>query len=242
MRRQIGKLSGLSRLMGQLINNYKQQDYSIQLDAELFDGDMVTVAGDLNQLGHILQAAQQQRSDMSRRVEACVQELYASMQDLGQHVSDQERLAHSAGDTTNTLRQGAEQAAGNARRLADASSRIRGVVEVIQQIADQTNLLALNAAIEAARAGEMGRGFAVVADEVRKLAEKSRKSAGEIGLDIATLATNIGNVANEIEHQSKEVNTISSMLGEIMNLTDGTSSTAQQTRAIADTLKQMTEG
>ncbi len=242
MRRQIGKLSGLSRLMGQLINTYKQQDYSVQLDAELFDGDMVGVASDLNQLGHILQAAQQQRSDMSRRVESCVQELYASMQNLGQHVSDQERLVHSAGDTTTTLRQGAEQAADNARRLADASSRIRGVVEIIQQIADQTNLLALNAAIEAARAGEMGRGFAVVADEVRKLAEKSRKSAGEIGLDIASLATNIGNVANEIEHQSREVNTISGMLAEIMSLTDGTSSTAQQTRVIADSLKQLTEG
>jgi methyl-accepting chemotaxis protein len=44
--------------------------------------------------------------------------------------------------------------------LADASGRIQGVAEVIQQIADQTNLLALNAAIEAARAGEAGRGFA----------------------------------------------------------------------------------
>ncbi len=88
----------------------------------------------------------------------------------------------------------------------------------------------------------MGRGFAVVADEVRKLAEKSRKSAGEIGLDIATLATNIGNVANEIEHQSQEVNTISGMLGEIMSLTDGTSITAQQTRVIADSLNQLTEG
>ena len=242
MRRQIGKLSGLSRLMGQLINNYKRQDYTVQLDADLFEGDMVTVAGDLNQLGNVLQDAHQQRSEMSHRVEACVQELYASMQDLGQHVSDQERLVHNAGETTTALRLGAEQAAGNARSLADASSRIRGVVQIIQQIADQTNLLALNAAIEAARAGDMGRGFAVVADEVRKLAEKSRKSAGEIGTDIASLAASIGNVAEEIEHQSSEVNTISSMLGEIMKFTDGTSSTAAQTRIIADSLKQLTEG
>lgn len=54
-----------------------------------------------------------------------------------------DQLAHEAADS-----------ATSARSLSEASRRIRGVVEMIQQISDQTNLLALNAAIEAARAGE----------------------------------------------------------------------------------------
>lgn len=110
----------------------------------------------------------------------------------------------------------------------------------IDQIADQTNLLALNAAIEAARAGDSGRGFAVVADEVRNLAEKSRKSALEIGSNISRLSSDIGSVANEIESQSENVAGLSSFLRVIEESSGQTATTADHTKGVADTLKNLT--
>ncbi|MGH1440198.1 MAG: methyl-accepting chemotaxis protein [Cellvibrionaceae bacterium] len=65
--------------------------------------------------------------------------------------------------------------------LAQSSSQMLGIIDVINGLADQTNLLALNAAIESARAGEAGRGFSVVADEVRALAQKTVSATSSIG-------------------------------------------------------------
>lgn len=108
-------------------------------------------------------------------------------------------------ESINSVSQDEQHISAQMHDLAEQTSQIRSVLEMIKDIADQTNLLALNAAIEAARAGEHGRGFAVVADEVRKLAERTQKSLSEIDATISIVVQSVSSASENIKDNSQKV-------------------------------------
>ncbi|MDC7220564.1 MAG: methyl-accepting chemotaxis protein [Spirochaetales bacterium] len=134
---------------------------------------------------------------------AAVEEMAASIHSVNNVAEEKQQASRVLLDLT---RQGSETLGVTNETIQEAAGRIdaiRGMLNVINNVAAQTNLLSMNAAIEAAHAGEAGRGFSVVADEIRKLAESTQSNASAIGKDLSEIVEQIGRTA-EYGQQSRE--------------------------------------
>ncbi|WP_284125280.1 methyl-accepting chemotaxis protein [Parerythrobacter aestuarii] len=125
--------------------------------------------------------------NLASEVAASSQQSYSAMAEAAQTsggIKDTiETIKHDLAATVSSLHSAtsvADKAAHNADQLADHSTSIEKILQLIKAITEQTNILALNATIEAARAGEAGRGFSVVANEIKDLAGKTARATDEI--------------------------------------------------------------
>lgn len=81
---------------------------------------------------------------------------------------------------------------GQLQGFLDTLGTIGGITRTLTDIAEQTELLSFNARIEAARGGEATAPFEVLATEIRHLAATTRRSAEEVGGNVARIEETAG--------------------------------------------------
>jgi methyl-accepting chemotaxis protein len=151
----------------------------------------------------------------SQTVSKDIQKLLSNM-NTGEHSLDNEmeRLLTEVQDFQNLvdkvehLKKSYESDMGD---IKDIVLNIKGLADLIADIADQTSILAINASIEAARAGTAGAGFAVIAEETQKLASDSKQITGNISSGIKEIG---GTITKSFQRQSE---TLSSTVHHLQN-------------------------
>lgn len=125
------------------------------------------------------------------------------------------------------------------------ADKIKGASEQIRGIASQTNLLALNASIEAARAGEAGRGFAVVATEIGNLAQETNLLTNEIETVVHELLDKmkeaVENIALMEQTTVEQSESVEQTRSKFEEITSTILQMEQKCNVLADSTKEMKE-
>lgn len=123
------------------------------------------------------------------------------------------------------------------------ADKIKDASEQIRGIASQTNLLALNASIEAARAGEAGKGFAVVATEIGNLAQETNQLTSQIEQIIhellAKMQEAVANIANMEQTTVEQNESVEQTRKKFEEITGTIQQMEEQCRRLADSTKDM---
>ncbi|WP_265463101.1 methyl-accepting chemotaxis protein [Aeromonas salmonicida] len=244
----LGKLRGMvqgSKLIGQQVH---QQAQGMKQTADTMRTSLDEQSIELESVVSAMHQMSTTAVSVAGYAEQAAQESEAATH----HINTAQQTLSNARNEIHTLVEDMHQADKAVALVAQRSTNISRILDVIRAIAEQTNLLALNAAIEAARAGDMGRGFAVVADEVRALANKTRESTDEIGQLIGSLQTEVSSsqqlmstgitrsasTVEGTEQAFEALNRVVAQIQQIHNHISQVATAAEQQSAVSDDINQ----
>jgi len=197
-------------------------------ELESFARGMTAVLDESHRHARAAATAAEGSSESATHVASAIEELTASIADIGAQVANASNIVEEATRCT-------DGAVANTAALVSTVKDIDQLATLITAIARQTNLLALNATIEANRAGEAGRGFAVVAQEVKGLAAQTTNALAEI----KNKTTSVGQVIEVV--QSANAAMAESML-QVSAMSGAISDAVHQQNFVARRIAETIEG
>lgn len=208
-------LGRIARAINQMLNDFSAMLTQVRQMGLLVSTSAVQIHAASSQIAI---GAQKQTEEISS-ISSAVTEMAASMTqvsgnantsaDAAKTALDKAALGNkSASDTSVAMTQidsAFQMTVEKMRLLADRSSKISEVIDLINEIASQTNLLSLNAAIEAAHAGEAGLGFGIVAEEIRKLADRTARATKDVSRIIQAIQSETGEALGAMGEGKRKV-------------------------------------
>jgi len=202
-----------------------------------------------------ISAAINSQSSGATQQASAISETTSTLEEIKSTSSQTLDKAEALGDSAKRAREAGDQGAQATRQIVEAMGTIRGKVEaiaetnlalseqtkqigeitgVVNNLSQQSKMLALNASIEAAKAGEAGKGFSVVAAQIGNLAEQSEESTVQVQKILENILHATDRAVMATEEGAKEVDLGVSLVNQSGGSMESLNGVIRETSMISD--------